>query len=163
MIVNRFNKKKFNEFMRDLANNLDYSYETTKFINGEIKSKKIESTKEFRRWCKRLLMSAGMDKKDADRVTKGDFVINDMNGLYDFFTSAMYEYMNDGNKFDLIPTKDFKGSIYLKDIPKTKKKSKQYSPKDRSYIGEFEIEKDHHKQLKSSSTCPKYLIKRKKV
>lgn len=163
MEINRFNKKKFNDFMCELANDTDYTYETAKFIKGELRVSEIKATKQFRNWCKKLLMKAGMDKKEAERVMRSDFVIDDVNGLYDFFTAAIYEYMNNGNKFDFIPKKDFKGSIYLNNIPKTKKTSKQFSPKDRSFIGEFEIEKESYKQLKASSTCPKYLVKRKKI
>lgn len=161
--INRFNKKKFNELMIELANDTDFKYEVSKYSNGDLKVVEIMPTKDFRNWCKKLLIQAGMDKKEANRVLKEDFVIENMNGLYEFFATAVYTYMSRGNKFDFMPTKDFKGSIYLNKVKKTKKVSKYYSPKDRSYIGEYEVTKDEHTILKSSSGCPKYLSSRKKV
>ena len=161
--VNRFNKKKFNDHMLKLINDNDFKFEVSRFSNGELKLHEIMPTKEFRKWCKKLLIQAGMDKKEASKVLKGDFTIESVQGLYEFFACAVYSYMEEGNKFDFIPTSDFKGSLYLSKVPKTKKTSKYYSPKDRSFIGEFEIETSEHTKLKSSSECPKYLKKRKKV
>lgn len=161
--VNRFNKKNFNDLMTRLANDTDFKFEVAKISHGNLKLEEIMPTKEFRNWCKRLLIQAGMDKKEASKVLKEDFLIENMNGIYNFFVCAVYTYMKEGNKFDFIPTKDFKGSIHLSDVPKSKKKAKYYSPKDRSFIGEFETETDAHTRLRASSECPKYLQKRKKV
>lgn len=161
--INRFNKKKFNEHMLRLINDNNFKFEISKYSKGNIKLTEIMPTKEFRKWCKKLLIQSGMDKKEASKVLKEDFTIESMNGLYEFFAAAVYTYMEDGNKFDFMPTSNFKGSIYINKVPKSKKISKYYSPKDRSYIGEFETEIGEHVKLRSSSECPKYLKSRKKV
>ena len=161
--INRFNKKKFNEHMLNLFNDPNFKFEISKYSHDGVKLVEIMPSKEFRTWCKKLLIQTGMDKEDASKVLKEDFKMETVNGLYDFFVAAMYSYMEDGNKFDLLPKNDFKGSVYLSKVPKTKKKSKCYSPKDRSYLGEFETEIESHVKLKASSECPKYLKHRKKV
>lgn len=161
--VNRFNKRNFNELMLELANNVDFKFEVAKYSKGSLKLEEIMPTKDFRNWCKKLLITCGMDKKEASKVLKNDFTIETMNGLYNFFAAAVYTYMSQGNKFDMIPTKDFKGSIYLNKVPKKKKTTKYYSPKDRSYLGEFETTTGDYVKLKSSSECPKYLQSRKRI
>lgn len=161
--VNRFNKKKFNEHMLNLFNDPNFKFEISKFSHDGVKLVEIMPSKEFRSWCRKLLIQTGMDKDEAGKVLKEDFKMDTANGLYDFFVAAMYTYMEEGNKFDLLSKNDFKGSVYLSKVPKTKKKSKYYSPKDRSYVGEFETETEPFVKLKASSECPKYLKKRKKV
>ena len=161
--VNRFNKKNFNDLMLELANNTEFKFEVAKYSKGSLKLEEIMPTKEFRNWCKKLLIQCGMDKKEASKVLKEEFTFETMNGLYNFFVAAVYTYMSKGNKFDMIPTKEFKGSLYLSNVPKTKKVAKYYSPKDRSFIGEFETSTGSHVKLKASSECPKYLQSRKKV
>ena len=63
--VNRFNKKKFNDHMLKLINNNDFKFEVSRFSKGELKLHEIMPTKEFRKWCKKLLIQAGMDKKEV--------------------------------------------------------------------------------------------------
>lgn len=160
---NRFNKKNFNTLMIALLNDPEFEEEVASYRNSELKLKKIMPTKGFRKWCKNLLEQAGMDKKDASIVLDKNFKFSDVNGLYEFFASALYEYINSGNKFNLLTKEDFNGSIYIKDVDESSKTAKQYSPKTREYLGTYKTTKKKHKVLVSSSKCPKYLKERKKV
>lgn len=160
---NRFNKKNFNMLMVALANDVEFTSKVARLRRGEVNVKEIMPTKEFRKWCKKLLIKAGFDKQEADKITKKDFVIDDMEGLYDFFATAVYEYLNAGNRFDLIPKEDFVGSIALKNVPEKKKTAKQYSPQDRKYLGTYEVTKKAHKELTNKSGCPKFLKNRRLV
>ena len=160
---NRFNKKNFNMLMIALLNDPDFEEEVSSYRSGNLKLKKIMPTKAFRKGCKALLDQAGMDKKDASIVLDKNFKFENVNGLYEFFASAVYMYMQAGNKFSFLNKEDFAGSIYLKDVDESDKVSKQYSPKTREYLGEYKVHKKKHKVLASDSRCPKYLKERKKI
>ena len=160
---NRFNKKNFDILMVALINDNNFTSRVAKYRKGNLIVEDILPTKKFRQWCKKLLESTGMDKKDAEIVMSDDFKIDNVDGIYDFFMAAMYEYMKDGNHFDFPSKEDFQGSIYLKKMKPSKKKSKQYNPKNRELIGEYITEKEAYTELCAKSTCPSYLKKRKPV
>ena len=159
----RFNKKNFELLMVALLNDNTFNTKVAKYRKGDLIVDEILPTKKFRQWCKKLLESTGMDKKDAEVVLSDDFKIDNVEGVYDFFMAAMYEYMKDGNHFDLPSKEDFQGSIYLKKVKASKKKNKQYNPKNRELIGEYITEKEAHVELCAKSSCPTYLKKRKLV
>lgn len=159
----RFNKKNFELLMVALLNDNNFTTKVAKYRKGNLEVTDILPTKGFRQWCKKLLESTGMDKKDAEIVMRDDFEIATVDGIYDFFMAAMYEYMKNGNHFDFPSKEDFEGSIYLKKVKGSKKKNKQYNPKNRELIGEYEVIKEDHTQLCVKSTCPSYLKHRKLV
>ena len=161
--VGRFNKKDFNLLMLALANDTEFEIEVGKVKGGNLNLSKIMPTKEFRKWCKKFLISSGMDKKEASKVLSSDFLFESMDGLYEFFATAVYMYMEYGNKFDFIPREDFKGSIYLDKIKSSTTTKDEYSPKDRVYLGQIETTTGEYKKLKTKSTCPKWLKTRKKI
>lgn len=160
---NRFNKKNFETLMVALLNDNTFNTKIAKYRKGNLNVEEIFPTKKFRHWCKKLLESTGMDRKDAEVVLSDDFKIDNVDGIYDFFMAAAYEYMKDGNHFDFPSKEDFQGSIYLKKVKGSKKKTKQYNPKNRELIGTYLIEKEDHVELCSKSSCPSYLKKRKLV
>ena len=162
--INRFNKKNFNTLMTALANDIEFKTQVAKVKKGELDSlEDIMVTKEFRKWCKKLVERMGVDKTESEKVLTADFTIPDMEGLYEFFATALYEYMNAGNQFELLPKNDFKGLIYLKDVDEKTTTSDAYSPQDRSYLGTFETTKKKHKEVAAKSSCPAFLTTRKKV
>lgn len=160
----RFNKKKFTMLMKAMANDVNFQAKVAKVRKGELKDvEPIMVTKEFRKWCKHLLETAGIDKTESARVLTDDFVIDSMDGLYEFFVTALYEYINAGNQFDLLPTEEFKGSLYIKNVGEKVSVSDSFSPQTREYIGTFEITKKKHKELGVKSGCPAFLKDKKKV
>lgn len=164
VVINRFNKKNFNKLLTAIANDVEFKAEVAKVKKGELDSvEEIMVTKGFRQWCKSLLEKAGVDKSESVRVLDGEFVIPNMDGLYEFFASALYEYINAGNQFDFIPNKEFKGSLYLKNVDEKVTVTDAHSPQDRSYLGTFETTKKKHKELAVKSGCPKFLQSRKRV
>lgn len=164
VVINRFNKKNFVKLMTAIANDVEFKAELAKSKKGELEGvEDIMVTKGFRQWCKSLLEKAGVDKNESVRVLDGEFQIPSMEGLYEFFATALYEYINAGNQFDLIPNKDFKGSIYLKDIDEKTTVADAHSPQDRSYLGTYKTTKKKHKELAVKSTCPPWLAERIKV
>lgn len=155
--TNRFNKKKFNEYMLELMNDPAFTVEIVRNRQDGLKRKEINPTKEFRNWCKKTLEKCGMDKKEASAIMSKDFQFDTADGLYDFFISVMYDYMEKGNKIDFIPKEDFKGTLSLVEVPEKETKRKHYNPQDRSFLGEFKEKKKKHKELRVKSSCPKYL------
>ena len=154
---NRFNKNKFNEKMLSIMNDPSFVVNIARNRHDGVKTKEINPTKEFRNWCKKLLEKCGMDKKEASAIMAKDFQFDTAAGLYDFFISVMYEYMNEGNRIDFIPREDFKGTLSLVDVPEKEVIRKHYNPQDRSFLGEFKEKKKKHKELRVKSSCPKYL------
>lgn len=160
----RFNKKKFTTLMKALANDIEFQAKVAKVKKGELESvESIMVTKGFREWCKKLLEKAGVDKNESNIVLSSDFTIDNMDGLYEFFVTAIYEYINSGNQFDFLPTEDFKGSIYIKNVPEKVSVTDAYSPQDRTYLGTFETTKKAHKELGIKSGCPAFLKNKKPV
>ena len=164
VVINRFNKKNFTKLMTAMANDTEFKTEYAKSKNGEISEvEDIMVTKEFRKWCMKLLEKAGVDKNESVRIMDGNFQFPSMEGFYEFFSTALYKYIDAGNQFDFIPNKEFKGSIYMKNVDEKTTVADAHSPKDRSYLGTYETTKKKHKEIGVKSTCPKWLIKRSKI
>lgn len=160
----RFNKKSFEKLLKAMANDPEFKTECVKVKNKELDTvEQIEVSKNFRSWIKKVLINFGVDKTEAEKILTGDFQFTDMSGLYEFFATAMYLYVNEGNKFDFIPKPDFKASIFVKNVAKSVKTAPAHSPSTREYLGDFETTKEAHKVLAVKSSCPSYLKSRKKV
>lgn len=163
-IVNRFNKKNFTKLLTALANDVEFTTEVAKIKKGDLDTvEEIMVSKEFRKWCKSLLEKAGMDKSESVKILDKSFIIPSMDGMYEFFATALYEYMGAGNQFEFLPKKDFNGKIYLKDVDDKTTITDAHSPQDRSYLGTYETKKKKHKEVASKSSCPSWLQERKKI
>ena len=156
LIVNRFNKKKFETLLLALANDLNFTTEVVKVKNKEKMTETVEVTKKFRKFCRKLLEAAGVDKMESVRVEIESFIIPSIEGLYEFFTEAMYLYMEYGNQFDFQLKEDFKGGIRLVDVPES---VKVYESKnlDGSKNGTIKKKTKKHKKLKAKSSAPSFL------
>lgn len=161
---NRFSKKSFNKLVKAMLNDPSFT-EAVAVSSGEelVRVEQIAVSEDFRKFLKRVLEKAGMDKKDSEVVLGKDFTIDNVDGLYEFFAAAMYEYMNAGNKFDLLPKEDFRGSLYLQTVEASTKISEVKNPQTKESLGNYEFMYQQHKTLKSSSPCPKYLKSKKKL
>lgn len=161
---NRFNKKNFEKLMKAMLNDPDFTTEVAHAKKGKLDSvDKIKVTEGFRKFCKKVIEKCGIDKNESGRILTKDFTFDSVEGLYEFFATAMYLYIDHGNRFDLLPKPDFKGSIALKNVPKSSKTTAAHSPQTREYLGNFETTKDKHKVLVVKSPCPSYLKSRRKV
>ena len=120
-------------------------------------------TEEFRKWCKKLLEKAGVDKKESAMVFDPSFTFDNMDGLYEFFSTAIFEYINAGNRFDFMPREDFKGSLTVKKNKKGKKVSDARDPRSGENLGTFEYTNEDYTSLAVTSPCPDYLKGRKKI
>ena len=164
VILNRFSKKNFSKLMKAMANDPAFSVKVPAVKDKQLDHlEDIMVTEGFRKWCKKLLEKAGVDKKESAMVLDSSFEFDTMDGLYEFFVTALYEYMNAGNRFDLIPREDFKGSLSIKTKKKSKKVRDSRDPKTGTNLGTFEYTNEDYKTLVTSSPCPSYLKGRKKI
>ena len=163
-VYNRFNKKNFQNLLRAMVNDPEFKSTTIKLKDGGVETvDDMMVTKDFREFLRKILVKAGIDVNDSQAIMSSDFIIENVDGLYEFFGTAMYLYMNAGNKFDLIPTEEFKGSIYLEDVPETIKISEAKNPKTKESLGTYETTKKSHKKLVAKSSCPSWLVSRRVV
>lgn len=159
----RFNKQKFNWLMRAILNDPDFVETSVKYYHQNLQPVDLSVSKDFRKFIKKVLEKLGVDSSEAKRILEPEFKFDNVNGLYEFFAAAVYEYMEVGNKFDLIPKEDFRATIYMDTEKKKKKKYKARDPISGVYLGEVEVETEEHKRLKVSSPAPKWMTKRKKI
>ena len=163
MVNNRFSKKNFNTLVLALANDVDFNVDVAKKVGDNCDLEEVMVTKEFRKWVKKLVEKFGVDSKDSERALTNDFVIDNVDGLYEFFSTAIYEYMQAGNRFDLPNREDFQGGFVLKTIPETSREYEAKNPKDQSVIGTFKATKKKHKVVVAKSSCPDYLSTKVKL
>lgn len=161
VVLAKFSKEKFNSLMRAMFNDPDYEFDRAIVSHGELVDvEKIAVSKGFRKFCKHILEKYGVDNAESEKVMTAEFTVDTVEGLYDFFAAALYEYIDAGNKFDLIPQPDFRGSVCLKDRGESSKTSDVYQPKTREFLGTYEVKKKPHKTLSVKSSCPKWLRSR---
>lgn len=159
----KFSKDKFNALMRAMFNDANFTTQKAIVKSGElVEVEEIAVTNGFRKFIKHTLEKYGVDSAESNKVLTEDFTVDNVDGLYEFFATALYEYINSGNKFDLIPKHDFKGSVCLKERAESKSVVEAYQPKTREHLGTYEVTKKPHKVLSTKSSCPKYLKKRQK-
>lgn len=163
-VLNRFNKKKFEKLLKAMANDANFKTQVAVVKKGELDSvEDIAVSEGFRKFCKHVVEKAGVDKAESPKVLTSDFTVDNMEGLYEFFATAIYLYMEAGNRFDLISKEDFKGSLFIRENAPSKRTQKIFHPKTREDLGVIEIEKTSHRSLGVKSACPSYLKKRKKI
>lgn len=160
---NRFSKKQFNRLMKAILNDPSFTTKVAKVQNKElVEVEEIAVSDGFRKFLKKVLEKAGIDKNESEIVLKDSFTIENVDGLYEFFTTAMYEYMDAGNKFDFLPKEDFRGSLYIKSIGEKKKTRSVRNPQTKESMGDYEFTTQAHRELGASSPCPDYLKSKKK-
>lgn len=163
ILPNRFNKKKFNYLMVAMMNDPNFKEKVAVIHKDDHEIEEIMVTKEFRKWCKYLVEKAGMDSIESERIMSDDFKIDKIDGLYEFFVAAIYEFMKMGNRFDLLPQEDFKASLELVKVPEQKKKRKAKNPITGEDLGEYETHTMEHTELRVKSKAPKWLSKKRRI
>lgn len=164
IVLNRFNKQKFEKLLKAMFNDSKFSTRVAKVSKGELETvEEIEVSQGFRKFCKKVCEKAGIDKAESEKLLSADFTIDNAEGIYEFFATAMYLYMDKGNKFDLLQKDDFKGSIYVKDVAGKEGDWKDtFHPKTREPLGKSKVTTKDHKVLGIKSGCPSFLKDRAK-
>lgn len=162
--VNRFSKKAFNDLMKAMLNDTEFTAEVAVTKNKELQEvQKLLVTQEFRGFLRKIVEKVGVDKAESAIVMDPEFTIDNVEGLYNFFVTAVYEYMDHKNKFEFLPREDFRGNISLETKAATSKVSDARNPQTGESLGTWEYTTKAHKALKASSPAPEYLKSRKKI
>ena len=166
--LNRFNKRKFADLLVALANDTEFTTEVARSVNGgeECVVESVAVSKEFRKWLKKQVEKCGVDRMESEKILTNEYVIDDMNPFYDFFTTAMVEYMNAGNYFQFASRPDFEATLSTKKVDKKSVTKDAYTPgkkDERQFLGTFTTHYGEHMEMKVSSSCPKYLKKKEKA
>lgn len=162
--MSRFSKEQFNQQIKDILNNPDYKVDVVKVSKAKAEgydTTEVAVTQDFRKFCKRLLEKFGVDKFESEKVLSSEFQFTNVDGLYEFMCACIYEYIDNGNKFDFVPRQGFKGSLELVDVEEKVKTSKL-----RNKNGDlkcYETLMKAHKKLKASGGCPSYLKEKREL
>ncbi len=161
---NRFSKKAFNELLTAMVNDPDFTTDFAVSAKGELKSvEELRVTEGFRKWLQKVVEIAGIDKAESAVVLSKDFVIPNMDGLYELFTTAMYEYMKNGSRFDMIPKKDFKASFAMNKKGAKTKTGTLLNPSTGEVLGTYSTDMAEHWEASVKSSCPNWMKKRMKT
>lgn len=162
---NRYSKSNVSMLLNAIINDPDFAIHVAKVKSGELSSvDELKVTEAFRRFCATLLEKFGVDKAESEKVMSAEFKFDfDASAVMDVAIACVQKYIEVGNTFDLFPQEDFKGSIRMKNVPASTKVSDAYSPQTREYLGKFETSKPAHRQLVVKSSCPKFLVNRRKI
>lgn len=162
-VLNRFSKKNFNTLMTAIANDTEFVAKVAKKSGDSCEVEDVFVSKDFRKWCKKLIEKFGVDSHDADAVMSSDFHFDNMDGIYEFFMSAVSQYLNAGNKFDFLTEEDFKATISLKDVEDKESTYEAKNPLTGEALGTVKSKTKKHKELKVKSSAPEWLTTKKRI
>ena len=115
--ISRFNKSQFIDFLSVVANDDEFIPKYARTKGDSYAEYDVNVSKEFRKTIRKILIKLGLDKTDTKVIMDYDFTFDDLSGLYELFTTAMYEYMANGkHKFEIPSRKDFNGYLYILDV-----------------------------------------------
>lgn len=165
IIYNRFNKKEFNKLLKAMMNDPQLKTQVAKVSKGALESvDEIAVGEGFRKWCRNLVEKAGIDSSDSEVVMTEDFVIDNVDGIYEFIATAIWLYMERGNMFQFIAKEDCNAaSIGVKSVKKKVTEREESNPSTRESLGVFTRTSEAHREifLKNAGT-PKWLKRREK-
>lgn len=163
--TNRFSKKNFNDLLLAMINDTEFSAKVAVAKNHQLAEvKEVFVGKDFRKFLKKVLEKAGMDKADAQVVLDPSFELDNADGLYEFIATSVYEYMDAGNRFALLPREDFGGgSMTIKEKDEKETTSRAHNPKTKEDLGLYKRTTKKHKALVVSSPAPAWLKTRERV
>lgn len=155
-----FSRVDYDRLLKAMLNDPSYTATYCSTKGGEVVKKDVEIVKVFRESLKRILISFGVDKQEAEKIVT-DYQFTNVDGWYELTAEAIYKYMEAGKKFDFPTREDFKGSLTLKDVDEyvgtytTIRKKGDTTP-----AKEFKIQTKKHKVLEKKSKAPAWLKKK---
>ena len=158
-VLNRFSKKNFNSLMTAIANDVEFTSKVAKKVGDKCEVEELFVSK----WCKKLIEKFGVDSSDAETVMSDKFKFDNMEGFYEFFMTAVNEYLSAGNKFDFLTQEDFKATISLKDVEAKESEYEAKNPLTGEFLGKVKSKTKAHKELKVKTSAPEWLTTKKRI
>lgn len=155
-----FSKTDFDSLAKALINTPEHKavYYGTK--GGEVTTKDVYPVKQFRESLKKVLTDNGIDAQEAAKFVT-DYEFTNVDGMYEFVSEILYQYMDAGKKFDFPTREDFKASMSIKTIEESEGIYSAIPKKgDKNPPAEFKIKTKKHKVLEKKSKAPDWLKKK---
>ena len=153
-------KADFNRVILGLINEPDYTTTVISTKNGEKVETEITPVKDVRNSLKKVLTDFGVDKQEAETILT-DYKFTKMDGMYEFISEAITNYLDADKKFDFLPKEDFVGSIVMNNVPAS---TKEYPAM--AGIGNSEpvkVSVKAHRTLGKKSKAPEWAKKKLKL
>lgn len=154
-------KNDFNKFAKAYVNDVDHVSYKVKGVdeNGAPVKEEFKPVQDYRKGLKKVLADFGVDKQEAEKIMN-DYQFKNVDGLYEFVSELLYEYMETGKKFQFVPKEDFNGSMWV-DEDAGDDDWKEYRNPSKPGESVFTKRKPH-KVLNRKSTCPNWLKESKR-
>ena len=162
----RHSKADFTKFAKEFVNDVEFEVTKVKGVDENDKPvvEKITPVKDYRKTLEKILEDFGVDKQEAAKMTT-DYQIKSVDGMYEFVSELLYQYMETGKKFQFIQKEDFNGAIWVDDEEEDDDWKEWKNPRakvDPSQPEYVYVKKKAHKKLNRSSKCPSWLKETKK-
>lgn len=154
-----FNREAFEDVVTSLINTPEYEVETASKDAESETGYKVTTTKpvaELRKSLEQFLIDAGVDKAEAAHQA-ATAEIKKLNGIYEIFSEALYQYLKAGKKFNFVTKTDFQGSLELQENEET---VKEYTNMQSPTKDKFKKREGKHSKVKASSKVPQWLAQR---
>ncbi len=149
-----FSRNDFDKLAKAFVNEVGYTTETVSVRGGDLHRKEVKPVVGFRSLIQAILLDFGVDKKEAARVMEESYSIKSVNGLYEFVSELIYQYMEAGKKFDFLTKEDFVGGITLDEV---EEETREYEMRQADGTSKtYKVTKDKHKVLNKKSKCPQW-------
>ena len=155
-----FSKTDFDALTKALLNTPEFKTVYYGMKNGEVVTKDVYPVKQLRESLKRILTDNGVDAQEAAKFVT-DYTFTNVDGMYEFISEILYQYMDAGKKFDFPTKKDFKASLSIKDVEESEGIYSAIAKKgDKNPPEKFKIKTQKHKILEKKSKAPDWLKKK---
>lgn len=147
-----FSRDSFNELLVIYLNDSEFKSHIMEKNGDSVKKVSTYPVKKFRKILYNILVDFGVDPKDAETV-KNDykFTTKTVDGLYEFITDFLYQYLQTGRKLKLLNKENVEASIYLQDKEAEEHQERKFQ---KEILGYYDAAK--HSILKSESKCPEW-------
>lgn len=154
-----FSFSTFVELLAEYINEPDFESHVMKMGKDEkgeaiAEEIKIYPVKHIRKLCKKVLLDFGVAAADAEKVMDKDykFAKKDVEGLYEFMSDFLYQYLQTGRRLELFNKNDMNVSIIATEMEEKVKKF----PKNKFKDEETFIKYKTHKKVTAKSSCPEW-------
>lgn len=149
-----FSRKDFDKLAKAFINEVGYTTEAVSMRGGELQRKEIKPVHGLRLMLQAILLDFGVDKAEAARILEDSYTIKSVNGLYEFTSELIYQYMEAGKKFDFLTKEDFVGGITVDDVEEETRDYTIHSTDGTTNV--YKVTKGKHKVLNKKSKCPQW-------
>lgn len=145
-----FSKQSFYELLTVYLNDPEFESHVMVKDGDKIKRVKDYPVKKFRKVLYNVLVDFGVAPEDAEAVKSTyKFKEKTVEGMYDFISDFIYQYLNTGRKLKLVEKEDMVANIVAVEKKAEKNKERKFQGK---LVGKMNT--NAHKILKAESKVP---------